>query len=72
MDYAAIIQLILAALTQAPALIADAEAAYNSIKADLSATDTATIDQALADAKARDAASTAAADAALEAAASKG
>lgn len=72
MDYTAIIQLILSALTQAPALISDAEAAYNSIKGELSQTDTATIDQALADAKAADATSTAAADAALAAAAAKG
>lgn len=68
MDYTAIIQLILAALTQGPQLISLAENAYQTIQGELSATDQATIDSALAAAKAGDASATAAADVALQAA----
>lgn len=64
-------QLILALLAQAPQAIAEITALYTALKADLSATDQATIDQALADAQASDAAATAQADADLTTAANE-
>lgn len=57
---------ILALIQYAPAAISEITALYNAVKGDLSATDQATIDQALANAIASDAQATAAADQALD------
>lgn len=62
---------ILSLLQYAPSAIAEITAVYNAVKGDLSATDQATIDAALAAAKSADATSTAQADAALEQAAGR-
>lgn len=59
---------ILSLLKYAPEAITEITALYNAVKGSLSATDQATIDQALADAQAGDAGATAQADEALEAA----
>lgn len=56
---------ILAIIQNAPFLINEATTLYNAVRGDLSATDQATIDQALANAQAGDASATAAADQAL-------
>lgn len=61
------VQIILAAIQMFPAALTAVEALYNSVKADFSTEDQATIDQAFADAKTSDAAKTATADAALAA-----
>lgn len=61
--------LILALLAQAPQAIAEITTLYNAVRSDLSATDQASIDAALAAAQATDAADTAAADTALDEAA---
>jgi hypothetical protein len=63
-----LLQIILAALTQAPQYITQIEALYEAAKADLSSTDQATIDAALADARAKMPAEEASTDAALKAA----
>lgn len=62
---------LLSLLQYAPQAIAEITAVYNAIKGDLSATDQATIDAALANAIAQDAQATAAADQALDAAAKR-
>lgn len=59
MDYLALLQTILAALSQAPEAIAIAENAWNGVKATFSTQDQATIDKMFADAKSQDAADTA-------------
>ena len=64
-----IAELILGLLQAAPAAISEIRSVYNAVKGDLSATDQATIDQALFDAQVADANATAAADVALSAAA---
>lgn len=66
-----IVTSILGLLQYAPQAISEITAVYNAVKGDLSATDQATIDQALANAQASDAAATAAADASLDAAAKR-
>lgn len=63
-----VLQAILALIENAPAAIAETKALYVAIKGDLSATDQAAIDTALASAQEADFAATAKADAALEAA----
>lgn len=63
-----IAEAILALIQFAPAAISEVTAVYNAVKGDLSATDQATIDQALANAQSADAMATATADAALDAA----
>lgn len=63
-----IAEAILALIQFAPAAISEVTAVYNAVKGDLSATDQATIDQALANAQSADAAATKAADDALDAA----
>lgn len=60
---------ILSLLQYAPQAITEITAVYNAVKGDLSATDQATIDAALAAAQIGDAQATAAADAALSQAA---
>jgi hypothetical protein len=66
-----IVQAILTILTIGPAVIDEATSIYNKVKSDLSETDQAKIDQALADAQKSDAAATNHADAALEQASQK-
>jgi len=61
-----ITEAILALIQFAPAAINEVTAVYNAIKGDLSTTDQAQIDAALANAQASDAAATAAADKALD------
>lgn len=56
---------LLSLLQYAPSAITEITAVYNAVKGDLSATDQATIDAALAAAIANDAQATAAADQAL-------
>lgn len=68
-DWAPIAKSILLVIQYAPEAITEAEALYAALKANFSTTDQASIDLALANAKASDAAATAAADTALEAAA---
>lgn len=63
-----IAELILELLAQAPSAITEITALYNAVKGTISATDQATIDKALADAQAADAAATAQADSDLDAA----
>jgi hypothetical protein len=65
MQYAAI---ILQLLSEAPQAYAQIKALYEALKADISETDQAKIDQALADAQKSDDAATAQADADLDAA----
>lgn len=62
---------LLSLLQYAPQAITEITAVYNAIKGDLSATDQATIDAALANAIAQDAQATAAADQALDQAAKR-
>lgn len=62
---------ILALLQYAPSAISEITSLYNAVKGDLSATDQATIDAALAAAIANDATATAAADQALSDAANR-
>ena len=69
MDYLALLQTILAALSQAPEAIAIAENAYNGVRASFGTEDQATLDKMFADAKSQDAADTAVAVADLDAAA---
>lgn len=67
-------QIVLSLLTliqYVPGAIAEITAVYNSVKNDLSATDQATIDAALAAAQTGDASSTAAADTVLDQAAGR-
>ena len=56
---------ILALIANAPQAISEVTSLYNAVKSDLSDTDQASIDAALAAAQSDDAAATAAADAAL-------
>ena len=72
MDYLALLQTILAALSQAPEAIQIAENAYCCVRASFGAEDQATLDKMFADAKAADAADTAKAVADLNAAAREG
>lgn len=62
---------LLSLLQYAPQALAEITAVYNAIKGDLSATDQATIDAALANAIAQDAQATNAADQALDQAAKR-
>ena len=66
-----IVESILGLIQYAPQAISEITALYGAVKADLSETDQAKIDAALANAQAQDAAATAAADAALDAAAKR-
>lgn len=66
-----IAEAIIAILTNAPALINEATVLYNAVKSSLSSDDQATVDAALAAAKASDWAATQRADEALEAAAKR-
>lgn len=66
-----IAEAIIAIITNAPTLIAEATTLYNAVKHSLSSEDQATVDQALAAAIASDAAATAKANAALDAAAKR-
>jgi hypothetical protein len=66
-----IVQAILTILTIGPSVIDEATSIYNKVKADLSETDQAKIDQALADAQKSDADATEQADEALEQASQK-
>ena len=63
-----VLQAILALIQNAPQVINETTALYTAIKGDLSATDQATIDAALADAQSADALATKQADEALDAA----
>lgn len=63
-----IAEAILALIQFAPAAISEVTAVYNAVRDDLSTTDQATIDAALAHAMDADAIATAKADAALDAA----
>ena len=72
MDYLALLQTILTALSEAPEAIQIAENAYNGVRASFGAEDQATLDKMFADAKAADAADTAKAVADLDAAAKEG
>lgn len=65
-----IVTSILGLIQYAPQAISEITALYNAVKSDLSATDQAQIDAALAGAQSQDAQATAAADAALSAATS--
>lgn len=66
-----IVTSILSLIQYAPQAITEITALYNSIKADMSQTDQATIDAALANAIAQDAQATNAADQALDQAAKR-
>jgi hypothetical protein len=59
MDYLALLQTILAALSETPDAIQIAEGAYNGVRASFNAEDQATLDKMFADAKSTDAADTA-------------
>lgn len=61
-----IVSSILSLIQYAPAAISEITALYEAIKSDISETDQATIDAALAAAQQSDAAATAAADTALD------